>query len=132
MPVVRNVCLQTRGSGPAALPGSRPCGAHLCGSLVSVRPRSSASGEKEGDFPSALALVPDPRRIAEVDHAARDLTRRDGRGSPGRARGGLRSRVFAEVVEDALELLIAKLPIGVRELVEMLRRRLVRQCSQES
>lgn len=42
----------------------------------------------------------------------------------------LQSRGRSEVVEDALELLIAKLPIGDRELVETLRRRYVRQRSQ--
>ena len=44
----------------------------------------------------------------------------------------LQSRGQAEVVEDALELLIASLPIGDRELVETLRKRYVRQRSQES
>lgn len=44
----------------------------------------------------------------------------------------LQSRGRSEVVEDALELLIAKLPIGDRELVETLRRRYVRQRSQDS
>ncbi len=44
----------------------------------------------------------------------------------------LQGRGQAEVVEDAIELLIAKLPVGDRELVEALRKRYVRQRSQES
>jgi len=44
----------------------------------------------------------------------------------------LQSRGRADVVEDALELLIAKLPMGDRELVEALRRRYARNRSEES
>lgn len=44
----------------------------------------------------------------------------------------LQSRGRADVVEDALELLIAKLPIADRELVEALRRRYAKNRSGES